>query len=143
MSCPDCTTGGLLPGEPTGSFSTQGAYLALAPAAKASSKRAIVFVTDGFGLPLRNCKVMADEIAKELDCDVWVPDYFQGRPLVDVDSLLLPDRAGVKMSLFQWLKFILKTIPKVPAFLHSRPSVADARLARVRNYNLIHCRPIR
>ncbi|KAG6815851.1 hypothetical protein H0H87_010767, partial [Tephrocybe sp. NHM501043] len=53
------------------------------------------------------------------------------RPLVDVDSMLLPDRAGVRMSLMQWLKFIVATIPKLPAVISSRPSVVDARISKV------------
>lgn len=77
MSCPDCKTGGLLPGEPTGTLSNQGAYLAPAPNHE-TSKRAIIFLTDGFGLPLKNSKILADNLAKELECDVWIPDYFAG-----------------------------------------------------------------
>ncbi|KAG6918342.1 hypothetical protein DXG01_014991 [Tephrocybe rancida] len=131
MTCPDCITGGFLPGDPTGAFSIQGAYLAPAPDhVAANSGRAIVLLTDGFGLPLKNSKILADKFAKELHCDVWVPDYFQGRPLVDVDMILLPDRAGVRMSIMQWLKFILATIPKLPAVISSRPSVVDARLSK-------------
>jgi len=129
MSCPDCTTGGLLPGEPSGSFSIQGAYFSPAPIGGVS-KRAIILLTDGFGLPLKNPKILADKFAQELQCDVWVPDYFRGRPLVNADTLLLPDRAGIKMSAFQWLKFILACIPKIPAFISSRPSVVDGRLAK-------------
>ncbi|KAF8069025.1 dienelactone hydrolase endo-1,3,1,4-beta-D-glucanase [Lyophyllum atratum] len=56
---------------------------------------------------------------------------FIGQPLVDVDSLLLPDRAGVKMTTFSWLKFIIKTIPKIPAFIRSRPSVVDNRFIEI------------
>ena len=83
MSCPDCLTGGFLPGEPTGSISTQAAYLAPAPAdLTESSKRAICLLTDAFGLDLKNCKIMADNLAKELHCDVWVPDYFAGNPSI-------------------------------------------------------------
>ncbi|KAG6840737.1 hypothetical protein C0991_004755 [Blastosporella zonata] len=131
MSCPDCITGDLLPGDPTGAFSIQGAYLAPAPGPTTSySGRAVVFLTDGFGLPLKNSKILADKFAAELQCDVWVPDYFQGRPLVDVDSMLLPDRAGVRMSIAQWLKFILAAIPKIPAFISNRPSVVDGRLSK-------------
>jgi hypothetical protein len=81
MSCPDCTTGGYLPGEPTGTFSTQGAYFAPAPALPEDSqvpKRAVLLLTDAFGLPLKNCKIIADNLAKRLNCDVWIPDYFAG-----------------------------------------------------------------
>ncbi|KAG6829710.1 hypothetical protein H0H92_003745 [Tricholoma furcatifolium] len=132
MSCPDCVTGGLLPGEPTGAFSIQGAYLAPAPTSNSasSSKRTIILLTDAFGLPLKNSKILADKFAHELQCDVWVPDYFQGRPLADVNSMLLPDRAGVKMSILQWTKFVLATIPKLPAAFSSRSSVVDARLSK-------------
>src|ERR1700742_3090499 len=67
MSCPDCTTGGLLPGEPSGVFSTQGAYFSAAPSPPehSSGKRAVILLTDGFGLPLKNCKILADGFAKE------------------------------------------------------------------------------
>ena len=41
-------------------------------------KYAIVLLTDIFGLPLGNCKLMADRFAQELGCDVWVPDLFDG-----------------------------------------------------------------
>ena len=78
--CPKCKEGSFLPGEPTGSINTdfQGAYFAPSPNKDLESKRAIVFLTDGFGLPLKNCKIMADNLATKLECDVWVPDYFNG-----------------------------------------------------------------
>ena len=83
MSCPDCSNGGYLPGEPTGTFSTQGAYFAPAPVAPGTegplvSKRAVLLLTDVFGLPLKNSKIVADNLAKRLNCDVWIPDYFEG-----------------------------------------------------------------
>ncbi|KAG6901757.1 hypothetical protein C0995_008232 [Termitomyces sp. Mi166 len=103
MSCPDCLTGDILPGEPTGASSIQGAYLAPATGNSSTSGRAILLLADAFGLPLRNFKILADKFAAELQCNVWVPDYFEGRPLADLDSILtflLPDRANVKMTLF-------------------------------------------
>jgi len=90
MSCPDCLTGGLLPAEPTGSISTQGAYLAPAPAdSTETSKGAICLLTDAFGLGLKNCKILADNLAKELNCDLWVPDYFAGNPSILPYKVLL------------------------------------------------------
>jgi len=79
MSCPDCTKGDFLPGEPTGSINEefQGAYFSPAPGGELS-KRAVLLFTDAFGLPLKNCKIIADEMAKRLECDVWIPDYFKG-----------------------------------------------------------------
>ncbi|KAF8891699.1 dienelactone hydrolase endo-1,3,1,4-beta-D-glucanase [Infundibulicybe gibba] len=133
MSCPNCVTGGFLPGEPTGIVGTQGAYFAAAPPLDADSPKhpshAILLLTDGFGLALKNCKIMADEMAKRVGCDVWVPDIFAGKPLVGVDQFkLIPDRAGVKMTTMTWIKFIFSALPSIPAFIQSRPTVVDRRL---------------
>jgi hypothetical protein len=86
MSCPQCVEGYELPGEPKGSIQAdfQGAYFTAFQSQDASnnntnaSKRAVVLLTDGFGLPLKNCKIIADKISAALECDVWIPDYFQG-----------------------------------------------------------------
>ncbi|PPQ72815.1 hypothetical protein CVT24_012891 [Panaeolus cyanescens] len=129
MSCSQCREGFVLPGEPTGSMQVgyQGAYYAMG--AEGESSRAVIFLTDGYGLPLQNCKIMADNLAQRLHCDVWVPDYLAGRPLVDVDDLGAPDRAGVKLSLFDKLKGMLfSVIPKIPAYISNRPSVVDKRV---------------
>lgn len=77
-SCDNCLKGYELPGEPTGSIVPEfnGAYLAKGP--EGYTKRAIVYLTDIFGLPLKNSKIMADELAKRLSCDVWIPDLFDG-----------------------------------------------------------------
>ncbi|CAA7266069.1 unnamed protein product [Cyclocybe aegerita] len=95
MSCPKCKEGFVLPGEPAGKIDTDflGAYHAPAPSGEVS-KRAILLFTDGFGLPLNNCKLIADNLAKRLECDVWIPDYFNGKPIVPVDNLSAPDRAA-------------------------------------------------
>ena len=79
MSCEDCYKGFTLPGEPSGSM-VDGAYLTYPafPAPDGQPKRAIVVLTDIFGLPLKNSRVQADKIAKELNVDVWVPDLFAG-----------------------------------------------------------------
>jgi hypothetical protein len=83
MSCPDCVKGNILPGEPTGEYLTKSyggadAYLAAAPAGSNAGGRAVVILTDIFGLPMKNPRIIADRLAKELECDVWVPDYFAG-----------------------------------------------------------------
>ena len=83
MSCPNCVEGAFLSGEPKGTINSdfQGAYYAPGPPNDGTStcKRAILLFTDAFGLPLKNCKIMADDLAKRLECDVWIPDYFVGR----------------------------------------------------------------
>lgn len=79
MSCPDCITGGKLAGTPKGTISKDGSYLAAATDGS-ESKRAVVLLTDAFGLGLDNPKLMADYFSEQLKCDVWVPDIFKGVP---------------------------------------------------------------
>lgn len=75
MSCEHCVAGEFLPGEPKGTLlPDNSAYYAEG----ADKTRAIIFLTDIFGLPLVNCKIMADRFAEEVGCDVWVPDLFEG-----------------------------------------------------------------
>ncbi|KAG6830055.1 hypothetical protein H0H87_009405 [Tephrocybe sp. NHM501043] len=101
MSCPDCVSGEFLPGQPTGVLSTQGAYLAAGTTQP--SKRAIVLLTDIFGLPLKNCKIIADHFAKELGCDVWIPDYFAGRPIMSLNKMKAIERvAEPSLSVWDW-----------------------------------------
>ena len=78
MSCPQCTQGYILPGEPTGAI-VDGNYFVRAPGGgEDASSNAIVLLTDIFGLGLINSKLLADELAKRVGCDVWVPDLFEG-----------------------------------------------------------------
>ena len=154
MACPSCAEGAFLPGEPTGTINSdfQGAYYAPGPLSDgaATSKRTVLLLTDAFGLPLKNCKIMADDMAKRLECDVWIPDYFAGerwslctqywfwlwlfvgKPLIPVDAMSLPDRPGVKFSLWDWVKLFVTIIPRLPTILVSnRSSVTDGRVHSV------------
>ena len=90
MSCPDCVVGGLLPGEPIGIRSIRNAYFSVSPSANNPSKRAVLLLTDVFGLSYKNPMILADMIAKRLDCDVWVPDYFNG----EFFAIMIPMYAG-------------------------------------------------
>lgn len=76
--CDQCTQGGILAGEPKGSIQPNGAYFASGPAEQTGKKKAIILLTDVFGLPLNNPKILADEFAEQVECDVWVPDIFAG-----------------------------------------------------------------
>ena len=75
MSCEQCTQGYILEGEPEGTM-VDGAYFHAGP--EGAPKRAVVLLTDIFGLPLVNCKLGADKISKRVGCDVWIPDLFAG-----------------------------------------------------------------
>lgn len=66
-------------GEPTGVISYidgTKAYFAASPTG--SSPFAVIILTDIFGLPLKNSKILADSFAAQLGCDVWAPDLFNG-----------------------------------------------------------------
>lgn len=72
-ACEQCTQGYVMNEEP------QGIMVGDAYFHEGSEKsRAVVLLTDIFGLPLVNCKVLADKLSKDLSCDVWVPDIFAG-----------------------------------------------------------------
>ena len=57
-----------------------GAYLTKSPTAAhpGESTVAIILLTDAFGLPLKNSKIIADTLSERLGCDVWIPDIFAG-----------------------------------------------------------------
>ncbi|KAJ7485426.1 dienelactone hydrolase endo-1,3,1,4-beta-D-glucanase [Mycena latifolia] len=131
MSCPDCISGALLEGQPTGSFDIHGAYYASGPtaASEAQKTRVIILLTDAFGLPLTNCKLIADKLASRLACDVWVPDIFAGKPLMSAD-IIIPSRAGEKISFFHWVQFYWALIFRIPYVIASRPTIVDARLSK-------------
>jgi hypothetical protein len=85
LPCEHCLTGHVLPGEPKGSFKDNAYYISGVPegATKSDStarsdKRAIVLLTDAFGLALKNPKILADDFARHLKCEVFVPDLFNG-----------------------------------------------------------------
>ncbi|KAH8104516.1 dienelactone hydrolase endo-1,3,1,4-beta-D-glucanase [Cristinia sonorae] len=125
MVCEQCGQGFVMSGEPQGRM-VDDAYLH-----EGSNKsRAIIFLTDIFGLPLVNCKIMADKLSKELDCDVWIPDLFAGRPPMNAEEMepLVPDRAGVKLSFMNIIRLVLLLIPRAHLLYAARSSVVDARV---------------
>jgi carboxymethylenebutenolidase len=67
MSCDNCSEGNFLPGNPTGTFTKDGTYFMAGPAV---STDAVMLLTDAFGLPLMNCKILADNFSKHLGCDM-------------------------------------------------------------------------
>lgn len=123
-----------------------GAYFSAAPEG-GSSSNAVVLLTDVFGLPLKNNKILADELAKRVGCDVWVPDLFAGAhplvvapcrvdvwipgsPPVTVDELepYLPDQPGQTLSWGAKFRLIFLILSRAVKFFGVRPSVVDSRV---------------
>lgn len=81
MSCPDCFKGAVHEhGKPQGRIETlygHSTYVA-SPPETSTSRSAIFFLTDAFGLKLINNKLLADRYAAETGCKVLVPDIIPG-----------------------------------------------------------------
>jgi hypothetical protein len=135
MSCPDCVRGHILPGEPTGSTTNisglSPAYFAAAPNASGPTKSAVLLLTDVFGLPLKNSKIIADRFASSLDVDVWVPDMFDGDPPFEDEKMHGPEKAGENMGFWGWVMLIWMALPRIRSLYRSRPSVAEERVKKV------------
>ncbi|KIJ17903.1 hypothetical protein PAXINDRAFT_175627 [Paxillus involutus ATCC 200175] len=134
MSCPDCNKGYILEGTPSGTITKVNgvdAYFVSGAPPDPSKSIAIVLLTDAFGLALVNSKIIADKISKELACDVWVPDLFNGQPFLDPDGMeaqLLPDRPG-PWPVWDQIRLYIRIIGSLPTIFRSRPSVVDPRAA--------------
>jgi carboxymethylenebutenolidase len=77
MTSTSCRKGFLIHGEPKGSMVGPD-YFAPAPSDATERTKAIVLLTDIFGLPSPNPKIIADHLAEHVHVDVWVPDLFNG-----------------------------------------------------------------
>jgi carboxymethylenebutenolidase len=87
MTCANCYKGFTLPGEPKGTMVGLD-YFAAAPNDATERAKAIVLLTDIFGLRLPNPRIIADQLAEQVGVDVWVPDFFNGAFLItSVDAI--------------------------------------------------------
>lgn len=48
-----------------------------------------------------------------------------------LDTMKLPDRAGVSFPWWKWVLFIFSMLPNLPALLNSTPAKADKRVEDV------------
>ncbi|TEB30675.1 alpha/beta-hydrolase [Coprinellus micaceus] len=132
MSCPRCAEGCILPGDPKGAIQSgfAGAYLATPSNGPTESKRAVLLLTDVFGLPNKNCKLIADEVAEKLQCHVWIPDYFDGQPPFALDGMNMPTRPDEPVTTWMWLQFFVwRVLPRLKNLLWTnRASAVDARV---------------
>ncbi|KAF8501051.1 dienelactone hydrolase endo-1-3,1,4-beta-D-glucanase [Russula emetica] len=132
MSCTYCYKGFALPGEPKGTMVGQD-YFTAAPKDDTEQTKAIVLLTDVFGLHLPNPRIIADHLAKQVGVDVWVPDLFNGAShITSIYSAF-----GGWLILKPWtllrsgkpiVKLIFNFIPTIPRLIASSPSVVDRRV---------------
>jgi carboxymethylenebutenolidase len=142
--CEHCLQGYALEGTPSGKLEGTDYY----KAGPEGSKKAIVLLTDIFGLKLINPKLMADQYSERLGCDVWVPDYFNGaaflfhqillpcthewvgKPPFDESKMgpLLPDVPNTATSFFQKLKFIVAIMGCLPSLISNRVKERQSNL---------------
>lgn len=81
MSCPQCFTGHINPGTPTGRWDTVHGlrtYIAEPPAGK-SPTGIIVIIPDAFGVDFVNNQILADHYASAADYLVYLPDFMDGK----------------------------------------------------------------
>jgi len=128
MSCPDCTAGNLLPGSPKGT-EENGAYFAKGSNQEDTKDKAVVLLTDIFGLSISNFKILADTIAERTGFDVWVPDLFNGNPPIKPEALdsFIPRKPGEKLGFLRKVHFYWTILTHISAFISCRPSVVDPR----------------
>ncbi|KAK7682080.1 hypothetical protein QCA50_014666 [Cerrena zonata] len=100
-------------GEPEGTM-VDGAYFHEGP----NKDYAVILLTDVFGLPLVNNKLLTDGFSKELQCDVWAPHIFNGEPIFRAEDLepIMPRKVGDKLGFWSILRLIGMFIPHIHHF---------------------------
>lgn len=80
MSCPQCFTGHVNPGSPTGRWDTVHglrSYIA-EPAAGTQAQGIVVIIPDAFGVDFINNQILADHYASAAQFIVYLPDFMNG-----------------------------------------------------------------
>ena len=62
----------------------------------------------------------------------YLIDYLIAAPFLRADEIELPDRPGVKISWWSYIKYFWILITRLPTVIRSRPSKAAARTTKVR-----------
>ena len=155
MSCSDCLSGNWLPGSPKGT-EENGAYLAEGSNIQEGTKdKAIVVLTDAFGLSISNSKIIADALAERTGFDVWVPDIFNGasytapgvgsldthpifttrtgRPPIAPEALdsFVPRHPNEKVGFWRKVGLYWTLLTHIFRFIASRSAVVDPRTKEV------------
>jgi hypothetical protein len=84
MSCPQCFSGHVNPGNPQGRFETVHGlrtYVAEPPKGK-SPAGIVVIIPDAFGVGFVNNQILADHYASGANLMVYLPDFMDGKFLI-------------------------------------------------------------
>lgn len=124
--CERCVQGYLLGGEPTGVFEGP-AYFKASPV---PSNRAIILLSDIFGLKIPNAKLLADRYSEKLGCDVWVPDLFEGNPPFTPEQLapVIHDVPNTPTPFWSKIKFTGTILTSLPKLMGIRSNLVDNRI---------------
>lgn len=87
MSCPDCFSGSVHAGHPTGIIDTiHGLPVYIAkPPEEVTPKGIIVFISDAFGWNFPNSRLLSDRYA-EAGFLVYLPDFMNGKCELDMHA---------------------------------------------------------
>jgi hypothetical protein len=91
MSCPNCFSGHLNQGTPTGREEVifgRNAYIA-EPKSGTAAKGIIVIIPDAFGWQFVNNRILADHYAARGDFKVYLPDFMDGELELRLRSWLI------------------------------------------------------
>ncbi|KAF4636415.1 hypothetical protein G7Y89_g1671 [Cudoniella acicularis] len=126
MSCPDCFSGTLHTGTPTGTVTTLHGlptYVA-EPEAGKKPKGIIVFIPDVFGWEFPNNRLLADAYAKKGDFLVYLPDFMAGNSLhkstIDTVDELKKPQSWLKTIFYKPVWFFQVLFRAIPFFITNR-----------------------
>ncbi|KAF5718294.1 dienelactone hydrolase family [Fusarium mundagurra] len=131
MSCPQCFSGHVNSGTPTGRWDTVyglRTYIAEPPSGK-SAKAVIVIIPDAFGVDFVNNQILADHYASAADYLVYLPDFMNGsaapvRTMINMAHLW--DETGSWLSKPYYL--LATMLDFVPFLIRNRFGHKDADL---------------
>lgn len=92
MSCPQCFTGHVNPGTPTGRWDSvygRRAYIAEPPTGK-DPLGIVVIIPDAFGVDFVNNQILADHYASAAQYLVYLPEFMDGEWRMDIREHLSP-----------------------------------------------------
>lgn len=79
VSCPNCLTGFVKDGTPTGTVTTLHGIPAYVTKPEGKPKGVVVFLPDMFGWEMANARLLADIYAKEGGYLVYLPNIMNGQ----------------------------------------------------------------